>query len=104
MLSALSITQIALSLVGFFSFALKTLSIVIIALLPMCISRAKNIPSHIQTLFYLFKNVDPESQNKKLLASVLLLTSAILPFMALNLMPLTGLPLIPKSCKHRWRG
>jgi uncharacterized tellurite resistance protein B-like protein len=67
---------------------------VLILLIPLCVSRAKNIPSHLSVIYELFKNTDPLSKNKKTLALVLILIAGIIPFLTFSLIPFTGIPIV----------
>ena len=66
----------------------------IINLIPICLSRAKNIPQHIQILKSIYNDMDPDSQYKKYLSTALLLLASLLSFMAYSFIPFTGAPFI----------
>jgi uncharacterized tellurite resistance protein B-like protein/ElaB/YqjD/DUF883 family membrane-anchored ribosome-binding protein len=60
----------------------------------LCVIRAKNIPTHINTLVKVFRNIDPSSKYKKILALILALLSGIIPFITFALIPFTGVPIL----------
>lgn len=64
------------------------------ALLPVCVTRAKNIPSHIEAIMEIFRQPNIDANSKKILAVVLIALTGIIPFIAFSLIPFTGVPVI----------
>jgi tellurite resistance protein len=74
--------------------AVSTMISVMGALLPVCISRAKKIPNHIETLCKLFSHSDLNNQAKIYLAVILIGITGIIPFIVFSFIPFTGTALI----------
>ena len=91
---AFFVVKIVPMVVSLAAMVFTTLIAVFATLLPVCIARAKNIPTHINTLVTVFRNVDPSSQHKKILALILTLLSGIIPFITFALIPFTGVPIV----------
>ena len=64
------------------------------ALLPVCVTRAKNIPGHIEVILKIFRQPNIDANSKRILAVVLIALTGIIPFIAFSLIPFTGVPVI----------
>ncbi|MTJ54665.1 TerB family tellurite resistance protein [Anabaena sp. UHCC 0253] len=67
---------------------------VLSAVLSFTITRIPKIPSYIRLILILYSDIDSSAKERKMLNGGLLVISSILTFMAYNLIPWTGIPLI----------